>query len=143
MKRISLFFITLFLSLVHVSLAQGTTPSTLEEQEAETVINRFFDALVQGDKSTILSLLDGSLLEKRKKLLNNPSYSQYLITRYNTSSFQITNYITLEQNKIAVDTIITLGNLETKKVRFILAKNKNRSYSAALFRIHEETEIIE
>ena len=47
---------------------------TFDQLEAKAVIDRYFDALKQGDTGSMQSLVDGDLRTEQKARLNNPMY---------------------------------------------------------------------
>jgi hypothetical protein len=122
---------------VYVNLAQADiTP--VSQQQAETVVNDYFLALTTGDTSTIKSLLGGSLLEKRKRLLNNPSYPAHLMDIYNEAQLEITGN-TISNKSITIDATITLNSGKAIKRRYLLKENTNQG-SPGQFTIYSESD---
>ena len=109
-----------------------------EKLEAEDVLVRFFDAQVLGDTGTIKTFLGGHLLKKREKLLNNPSYSDFLRKTYKNARLEIIAYERLKENTIQIDTIILMNEQETIQVNFILVKESLPSNSSLSYRIHSQ-----
>ena len=109
-----------------------------EKVEAEDLLFRFFDAQVVGDTGTIEKLLGGHLFNKRKKLLNNPSYPDFLRRTYKNARLEIIAFKRLQENTIQVDTIIIMNEQESIHVNFILVKEPLQSNSGLSYRIHSE-----
>jgi hypothetical protein len=93
-----------------------------DQSAANSVVNNYFIALSQGDTVTIKSLLGGDLLEKRKRLLDNPTYREQLISIYHNAHLNITNNV-ISNDSIAIDSVITLNSGETLSRRYLLRKD--------------------
>lgn len=113
---------------------------TTEEIEAKAVLISFFNALVDSDTRAIEELLGGKLLKKRKRLLNNPNYSEFLAKRYRDTRFEIINYKRIKENRIQIDVKIILNEQESMRVRYFLEKTTDPTDLTPNFRIHEERE---
>ena len=117
MRRI-IYLVLVALSLQLTSIVSAD--QTLDQLEAREVIDRYFDALKQGDTQTIQSLLDGDLLTARKPLLNNPSYPDHLISVYKDMAYEITALKALEDGVLAVDTTIVMNDQESREKQYLL-----------------------
>ena len=89
---------------------------TLDQLEAKEVVDRYFDALKQGDTGTIQSLLGGDLLTVQKALLDNPTYPEHLITMYKDATYEITALETSQDGYLVVDAKISMNDEESMKV---------------------------
>ena len=118
--------------------AQKNELSVDEKIAAEYLLISFFDAQVEGDTKTIEKLLGGHLLKKRKKLLNNPSYKEFLRRTYKSARLQIISYKKLRKNSIQVDTVMIMDQQESIHINFILVKESVSSNSSLSYRIHSE-----
>ena len=96
-----------------------------DQLEADAVINNYFTAQTQGDTGTIKLLLGGVLLEKRKRLLDNPTYPDHLIGIYSNARIEITNNVT-GNDSITIDAVITLNSGETMNRQYLLKKDPSR-----------------
>lgn len=129
-----------------IILLTGTTAwadeqQTAEQEEAQAVVTRYFDALAQGDTETIKYLLGGKFLQRREKILSNPVYPDLLSELYALAEFEIIRSAPVGNNAIAVDTIITLNPQEIIKTRFLLAKLGHAPEEESRFRIVGENEL--
>jgi hypothetical protein len=109
-----------------------------EKVEAEDLLLRYLDAQSVGDTGSIEKMLGGHLLKKRKRLLNNPSYPDFLRRTYKNARLQIIDYKRLQKNTIQVETIIFLNEQESIHVNFILVKESLQSNSGLSYRIYSE-----
>ncbi len=116
------FFLLICTSLLFMQVAISQTLSQ-NEQDARTVLTRYFDALGQGDTSTLRSLIGGDLLRKRARLLDNPTYPSHLVEVYRNAGVQFDQFTTRENDTVVVDVIITLATGEKLKQQFLLAKD--------------------
>lgn len=129
--RIFILFIFISIAVINYSHAASLTRDQLE---ADAIVNNYFSALTQGDTNTIKSLLGGDFLEKRKRLLDNPTYPEHLIGIYNNARIDITNNV-ISNDSITVDTVITLNSGETMNLKYILKKDSTRG---GRYTIHSE-----
>jgi len=112
-----------FSSIVHAEL-------TFDQLEAKAVVDRYFDALKQGDTQTIQSLLDGDLLTEQKALLNNPMYPGHLISMYQVATFEVITLETFDDGSIAVDTNVIIDNEESMHTRYLLHRAPRENTTA-------------
>ena len=154
MNRRSPIFLNIFLLLVAITFVgperqgfagnKGNNSGYLDELsidekvEAEDLLFRFLDAQIEGDTGSIKKMLGGNLLNKRKKLLNNPSYPDFLRRTYKNACLQIIDCKRLQKNTIQVNTIIIMNENESIHVNFILVKESLQSNSGLSYRIHSE-----
>ncbi len=113
---------------------------TIEEIEAEDVLISFFNALVKHDTSAIERLLGGKLLAKRKNLLNNPDYSEFLRGKYSNASFEIVRAKGNKKNRMKIDAKIILNDQESMQVRYFLKKTTDPSDLIPKYRIYKMIE---
>ena len=111
---------------------------TLDQLEAKEVIDRYFDALKQGDTQTIQNLLDGDLLTARKPLLNNPSYPDHLINVYKDMTYEITALKALEDGVLAVDATINMNDQESREKQYLLHRVEREDTASKQFYIFAE-----
>lgn len=111
------------LVLVALSILFSSTVSaeqTLDQLEAQEVVNRYFDALKQGDTKTVKNLIDGDFLTSQKSLLNNSAYPDHLINIYKDMSFEITGIESFKDGLIAVNTKVLMNKEDLREKRFML-----------------------
>jgi hypothetical protein len=130
-----LLLLVLFLAAGPVALADASSEA---EAEARTVLLRYFDALTQGDVSTLRSLMGGELLEKRSRLLDNPTYPEYLVETYQQARFEIERYAVMNEDSIAIDAVIVFPTDESMVKRFLLTRAANGGQSGPRYRVHDE-----
>ena len=135
MRRI-IYLILVALSIQLTSIVSAD--QTLDQLEAREVIDRYFDALKQGDTQTIQSLLDGDLLTARKPLLNNPSYSDHLINVYKDMTYEITALKALEDGVLAVDTTIIMNDQESREKQYLLHRAERENTASKQLYIFAE-----
>ena len=104
--------------------------------EAVAVIEQYFNALSEGDTNTIRSLLGPSLLKQRERMLQNPTYSTYLIKHYNNIQHTISVPQLLNDNTVAIKVELSRDNTIQHKYQFIL-----RLFDQSAIRIDDEEEI--
>ncbi len=112
-----------------------------EKMEAEAILNRFFSAQITGDTKTIEKLLGGDLLKKRRRLLNNPSYSGFLRRTYKNIRFKIMGYKKINEDTIQVKVMIIMNEHESNLVNFILIKEAYPVDLTLSYRIHSQREV--
>jgi len=134
--KISIFSILLFIVLAQAIASDH--PGGLES-DAKAVIQRYFDALIQGDTADLRSLMGGDLIAKRSKLLDNPTYSTHLINTYGQARYKINSYNILGDDAVTVDVTITLSPDETINKRFLLKKAAESDMIAPRLLIYDET----
>ena len=141
MKRvIGLLLVLLLPPYLHPIFGQGTSPlSSGTHAEADLVMNRYFDALVNGDVITLKTLLGGDLEEKRAQLLNNPDYGSYLINTYMNAEFQILGYHNSGPDTIAIDVLISFSRNEFIRKRYLLKKTLSENGTIPYLITHESS----
>jgi hypothetical protein len=132
--RLLLIFAVLLTS-GHATLSAA---SSADEAEARAVLLRYFDALAQGDVLTLRSLLGGDLLEKRYRLLNNPSYPAHLVETYKQAHFRIDQYTVLNEDTIAAEVVIVLSPDENVEKRFLLIREARSGLADSRYLISDE-----
>lgn len=138
MNHIKLLMLSLLLSLTSIHTVSSSTLSG-PETEAGAVLLRYFDALTQGDTATVRALMGGDLLEKRSRLLDNPTYPTHLINTYGQAHFEINRYNTLDNDTISIDATIFLSPDESIKKRYLLKKELQTNITRSQFLIYEES----
>lgn len=109
-----------------------------DEMEAQAVLTRYFDALSQGDTLTLRSLMGGDLLEKRSRLLDNPSYPAFLVETYGSARYSIDNMEIISPTDIAVEASITFDQESTAQRRFLLRKEPSDNGAAGNYLIYRD-----
>jgi hypothetical protein len=94
--------------------------------EAKTVLIEFLNALYEGNTSMLKQLLDGNLLEKRKRLLDNPLYPEFLRKMYSEARFEIHGYENIGSNRIKIDAKIFLNDEESIPISFFLVTKAHK-----------------
>ena len=94
--------------------------------EAETVLIGFLNALYEGNTSMLKQLLGGNLLEKRKRLLDNPLYPEFLRKMYSEARFEIHGYENIGSNRIKIDAEILLNDEESIPISFFLVTKAHK-----------------
>jgi hypothetical protein len=122
MKRLRAFLITIALYLVLMPITASIGSQIDEEAAAREVLLLYFNALSQGDVGTLRSLMGGALLEKRSRLLDNPTYPAHLVKTYGAARFVINKIETLGTADIAIDASIISTPDEVLKRRYLLRK---------------------
>ncbi|VAW83690.1 hypothetical protein MNBD_GAMMA16-1402 [hydrothermal vent metagenome] len=102
------------------TLAQSENLSPPDSAQAEVVMNQYFTALAGGDIATLKVLLGGKLKAKRVLLLNNPEYTNYLVTTYANASFQILDIYSNSPNTVLIDVLISFGLEESIRKAYTL-----------------------
>ena len=106
-------------SLMYFTTATQAAP--FSEADAKSVVLRYLDALSQGDTQTIKQLLGDEILESKGIILDNPNYSNMLSKMYGLASYDVIGTSVVDEQNIAVDTVINLSPDERLNPRFILA----------------------
>ena len=115
--------------------------SSREQLEAENVLVEFFYALREGNTSMLKQLLDGNLLEKRKRLLDNPLYPEFLRKMYSEARFEIHGYENIGSNRIKIDAEILLNDEESIPISFFLVtKAHKEGFSGRTFCVYDKME---
>lgn len=128
--------------LIQISTVFSNT-LTPEQLQAESVVNDYCVALINGDTETIKKLLEKTLLKKRKKLLDNPQYPDILRERYSNSRYVIFGNKLIDENQVEIDVNFVLNEQESFKRRFVLTKGKNPKNVTSQFYIQDEIEVTE
>ena len=97
-----------------------------EQLEARIVLVEFLNALCEGNTSMLKQLLDGNLLEKRKRLLDNPLYPEFLSKMYSEARFEIHGYENIGSNRIKIDAKIFLNDEESIPISFFLVTKAHK-----------------
>jgi hypothetical protein len=129
--------------LIQIDTVFSNNSLTIEQLQAESVVNDYCVALINGDTKTIKQLLGKTLLKKRKKLLDNPQYAYILRERYNNSRYAIFGNKLIDENKVEINVNIVLNEQESLKMKFILIKEQNSKNVNSQFYIQDEIEVIE
>jgi hypothetical protein len=139
MKRIaSLLLFLLAAPCLYPTFAQDTASATSRStEEATSVMDQYFAALVNGDVATLKTMLGGDLLEKRNSLLGNPDYSGYLADTYMNATFKMLNADSTDPNTVRIDALIIFSPDESIRKRYLLRKSPSGGGSAA-YRIISE-----
>ena len=119
---------------MNVNAMQDNTPITVE---ANAVVSQYFVALSNGEVKTIRQLLGPKLLQRRVRLLSNPTYSSRLREIYRDSEFTITEHQVMDNATVSVNVEVTLSGAEKNRYRFVLKK-----VGQSGMRIFEENEIL-
>ena len=133
--RAILYLMVLFVTAIIIAMPAGAVNG--DKADAGDVLNDYFKALQEGDVITIKSLLGGALLNKRLRLLNNPTYPEYLRTTYGKATFAIEKSTILSPNKVSIRTIFDFKKQESLSKEFLLIREPAKSESQ--FRIHSES----
>ena len=139
MRKIKIIYLAL-ITLCALQINSISAEVTLEQLEAKEVVERYFDALKQGDTGSVQSLLDGDLLTTRKDLLNNPTYPDTLIELYKETSYEITAMETLDDGLVAVDTKVSMNSQESMSKRFLLQRTTRENTTSDQLYIIAEIE---
>ena len=142
MKKNILLIVLCCTLLIHISTVFSNT-LTPEQLQAESVVNDYCVALINGDTETIKKLLEKTLLKKRKKLLDNPQYPDILRERYSNSRYVIFGNKLIDENQVEIDVNFVLNEQESFKRRFVLTKGKNPKNVTSQFYIQDEIEVTE
>lgn len=121
--------------LVAMTIPSGANTSDL--LDADKVMDRYFAALQDGDVNALRSLLGGDLLGKRLRLLQNPTYPQYLRTTYQATTFTIVESVSVAPNKVSIHAKFDFQNQPPLLRKFILVRENAKK--DAQFRIHSES----
>lgn len=119
MKKLITLSYLIYLLLVPISFANS---QNCEQNEAVDVVKVFLNALIGGDTQTIRESLGGDLLNKRKKLLDNPNYAMFLEDTYGDARFEINDCKRINMGRIMVSATVFLKNNETRKMEFLLIR---------------------
>lgn len=135
-------FTSTTVALLLLSLFSVHAPASQPEDAmaAEAVLTRYFDALTHGDTATLRSLMAGDLLEKRLRLLNNPTYPAYLIDTYQNARFLVDRIEPHEPHSIVIDVSILVDQVTISQRRFLLRKEPLSSNGDATYRIYGEVD---
>jgi hypothetical protein len=110
------------------------------EIEAQSVLTRYFSALTQGDITTLKSLLGGDLLNKRIRLLNNPTYPAFLVETYGSAHFSIEQISTVNSTDIEIDASIIFDHENIARRRFLLHKDPLITTTDVTYQIYQESD---
>jgi hypothetical protein len=126
---------------VIVTLPVGHVHSQdLNESGAEQTLLHYFDALSLGDTRTLKSLMGGSLLEKRTRLLNNPAYPQYLAETFGVAIFTIDRIVSVSPDIVGIDATMKFGKDDYIQRRFLLHRVSSASSNKNTYLVHDEIE---
>jgi hypothetical protein len=144
MKRIiSLLFVLMALPCLHLTFAQDTTPLTsMNNEEASSIMNQYFGALVNGDVITLKTLLGGDLLKTRRSLLDNPEYPGFLSTTYMNATLKVLNLDTSKPDTVVIDALITFKHDDSIRNQYVLRKSPPQG-GGSTYRIVSETSMAE
>lgn len=140
MKRILplLFFLMAPLCLDFTFAEDAAPRASGNNAEAESVMNQYFGALVNGDVTTLKALLGGGLLKKRSRLLDNQDYPGYLAATYVNATFEMLNFDTSAPNTVLVEALIRFGQDEYIRKWYALKKSGSQGGNAT-YRIVSES----
>ena len=141
MKRMLILSFALIMIFVSICFADYQYFTANEQKDAVAVLNVYLNALIEGDMEGIRGSIGGYLLEKRKKLLDNPDYPSLLRDAYKDASFEILNCKILKKDSTQIDVRIDLNEKESRQLRFLLIKKAIFPDSSAQFRIYSQTEM--
>ena len=136
MRRVLPIAIALFAIGPSVYLSAQGQP----ELGAQTVLERYFDALSQGDVGAMQSLLGGQLLNEQSGLLQNPTYPTFLQEMYGSARFTIERTVTATDTDVVIDVSIAMGRDNSSQRRFFLQKVQAGAGEVGTFLIVAETE---
>lgn len=109
--------------LLYTNAAQSA-PLSDPQMEAENIVRGYHLALTQGDTTTIKALLGGDLLEKRRRLLDNPTYPDHLLSVYSGSTIEITKN-EMSNDSVTIEANIILGTGAIQQRRYLLKRNED------------------
>jgi len=118
----------------------NVTVSANDQLDAACVMDKYFQALREGDTRTLKNLLGGYLLRKRKQLLENPRYPALLKKTYRNADFHILNS-DVANNKVTIDVDIIFNSSEKITMRFLLIRDATFDNESPQFRIHSQSEL--
>jgi hypothetical protein len=96
---------------------------------ALAVAQTYFAALQSGDRDTLLSLFAGRALASNEAQLSDPDYSQFLVDRYSSARFEVSNGGV--QNGVAfVDVTIWLNDTESVRERLVMKPSADAADSS-------------
>ena len=105
------------------------------ESDATLVVQRYFQALHDGDVESIRGILGGRLLARKERLLSNPTYGDYLRNHYQDLSVSITS-TAVESG--AVEVMVDLRGSERGEMSLWLKLVQDPE--TGIYRIEEERE---
>ena len=113
------------------------------DQEAEDVLKSYLQTLSSGDVRTIENLLSTELLEKRQRLLRNPSYPDFLRKWYANARFEILGFKNFDKKRIKVEVRVVLNEGESTRLSIILLKTKVKKGQPETFHIHSDNALLQ
>lgn len=128
--RILIFALLSLVAAVPVMASPGS--------EAGAVLIRYFDALRQGDILSLRTLMAGDLLKKRLRLLDNSTYSTFLIKTFSNVHFRIDSIDPSDPSRVIIDASIIFDPDNISQHQFILRKTSLSPNSPAQFYIYDD-----
>ena len=146
MKQLSYLYWMVFCMFITLPMcfAQNAVDSGSSDinPEATSVMESYFRALTYGDLASLEMLLGGDLLSKRKMLLGNPSYSDYLINTYQDAEFKILKYENNGPDSVTVEVLVSFAQGETVRKRYKMERSVSNDQQIS-FVIVNETAVAE
>lgn len=97
--------------------------SIAAQSEAVDVIDRYMSAVFSGNIEIIKQCLGKDLQQGRKNTFKDPTYSDFLINRYDGATYQVVQNRELKSGSKSVDVKITFQNNSKMIIRLILDRN--------------------
>lgn len=109
--------------------------STLPPQ-AQNLLDRYMNSLVNGDTDGLNSILGGKLLDRRKVLLENPVYASELRNAYRNTRYEILSTTELAEDTLQLDVRLWYVGQGTRVIRLIMVNEAPSNSAATRYRIH-------
>jgi hypothetical protein len=134
------FFRILMLGLLIIGSGRSVNaqPTAIDFSAGE-VVQRYVDALPQGDAVTLKSLLSGRLLKSSERQLDDPGYSAFLVKHYSGTSLEVTDYHTLQPDTVAVNVAVKRSGLAACLIQYTVRWERRPGDSAYGLYIVDET----
>ena len=100
-------------SILTVSVAEADT-------NAQKVVALYMQSLFAGDVEALESCLGENLRERRSAVLDDPTYANVLISRYDNATYRFLQSQSRKNGTTTVDVEITFKSTEKLTIRFLV-----------------------
>lgn len=127
-------------TLIGLLIVSAHTFAATLPPQAENVLNRYIESMVNGNTAGLNSVLGGKLLEKRKVLHGKPEYELGLRDAHRDAhrdaQYEILSITELAEDTLQVDVKLRYTDQTIRVMRLIMVNEAPSGVSATRYRIH-------
>jgi hypothetical protein len=112
-------------SILVLIVLSSFSDSAVSQTKAQDIVDFYMRSLIAGDIENIQQCLGKDLQKRRENTFKDPTYSNFLLDRYDGATYRIVQNIARPNGSNIVDVEITFKTIEKLMIRLLLdSRNK-------------------